>query len=58
MLFLFAAFIMSAFLYIFRTRIDLVAKLFEETSKALIDVPGIMFEPILVSVGLSIIEFF
>jgi inner membrane protein involved in colicin E2 resistance len=50
MLFLFAAFIMSAFLFIFRTRIDLVAKLFQEASKALIDVPGIMFEPLLVSI--------
>lgn len=32
----------------FRKRIILVAKLFKEASKVLIDVPGILFEPILV----------
>jgi solute carrier family 44 protein 1 (choline transporter-like protein) len=36
-------------LYLFRKRIQLVAELFKEASRALIDVPGLMFEPILVS---------
>jgi len=35
-------------LIVFHARIALVAKLFKEASKALIDVPAIMFEPILV----------
>jgi ABC-type multidrug transport system fused ATPase/permease subunit len=35
-------------LYWYRQRIQLVAKLFKEASKALIDIPGILFEPILV----------
>jgi len=36
-----------------RKRIALVAKLFKEASKALIDVPAIMFEPILVRNNLT-----
>ena len=40
--------IFIGFLIYFRKRIALVAKLFKEASKALIDVPAIMFEPILV----------
>ena len=46
--------IMGIFLIIlliwFRKRISLVAKLFKEASKALIDVPAVMFEPILVRI--------
>lgn len=34
----------------FRKRIRLVAKLFKEASKALMDVPTLMFEPILVCI--------
>lgn len=33
----------------YRKRIKLVARLFKETSKTLIDIPAVMFEPILVS---------
>jgi hypothetical protein len=36
-------------LYYFRHRIRMVAKVFKEASIALIDIPGLMFEPILVS---------
>lgn len=36
-------------LIVFRKQIALVAEIFKESSKALMDVPGIMFEPILVS---------
>ncbi|XP_070508748.1 choline transporter-like protein 1 [Chironomus tepperi] len=39
-------------LYWFRKRIRLVGKLFKETSKALMDVPSIMFEPILTLISL------
>jgi solute carrier family 44 protein 1 (choline transporter-like protein) len=35
-------------LYLFRNKIKLVAQLFKEASKALMDIPLIMFEPILV----------
>jgi len=45
--------ILIGFLIFFRKRIALVAKLFKEASKALIDVPAIMFEPILVRNNLT-----
>jgi hypothetical protein len=48
--FLVIAIIMIAVLFYFRKRINLVAKLFKEASKALIDVPSIMIEPVLVSI--------
>jgi hypothetical protein len=40
--------ILIGLLIYYRKRIALVAKLFKEASKALIDVPAVMFEPILV----------
>jgi ABC-type multidrug transport system fused ATPase/permease subunit len=42
-------------IFIFRKRIALVAKLFKETSKVLMDVPAIMFEPILVKRNLNLL---
>lgn len=39
-------------LYYFRKRIKLVAQLFKEASKALVDVPSIIFEPILTFLSL------
>lgn len=42
--------ILLVMLCVFAKRISLVAKLFKEASKALIDVPEIMFEPILVRI--------
>ncbi|CAG9810629.1 unnamed protein product [Chironomus riparius] len=42
--------VLIGFLIFFRKRIALVAKLFKEASKALIDVPAVMFEPILVRI--------
>jgi solute carrier family 44 protein 1 (choline transporter-like protein) len=47
-MFIFVALIFCGVLYYFRKKIRLVAKLFKEASKALIDIPGILFEPILV----------
>lgn len=44
----FMGIILIVLLICFRKRIALVAKLFKEASKALIDVPSIMFEPVLV----------
>ncbi|XP_070508755.1 choline transporter-like protein 1 [Chironomus tepperi] len=46
--------VLVGLLYYFRKRIVLVAKLFKEASKALIDVPAIMFEPILTFISLLI----
>ena len=43
--------VLIGFLIFFRKRIALVAKLFKEASKALTDVPAIMFEPILVRIA-------
>lgn len=44
------AVILIVLLIIFRRRIPLVATLFRVASKALMDVPAIMFEPFLVSI--------
>jgi hypothetical protein len=44
-------------LYLFRKRIALVAELFKEASRSLIDVPGVLFEPILVSRCLRLEKF-
>lgn len=41
-------------LFLFRKRINMVAKLFKESSKALIDVSGLMFEPIMTFLSLLI----
>ncbi|KAL7012095.1 hypothetical protein ACKWTF_014627 [Chironomus riparius] len=46
--------LMIFFLVYFRKRIALVAKLFKEASKALIDVTALMFEPILTFIALII----
>jgi hypothetical protein len=46
---LFAALVFIVILFCYRRRIRLVVKLFKEASLALIDVPALMFEPILVS---------
>lgn len=45
-------FILLVVLIIYRKTITLVAQIFKESSKALMDVPGIMFEPILVSANI------
>jgi hypothetical protein len=45
---LFSSVVCVAMLFWFRERIRLVAKLFKETSKTLIEIPSLMFEPILV----------
>jgi hypothetical protein len=47
-LFIVLALIFSGVLYYFREKIRLVAKLFKEAAKALIDIPTVLFEPILV----------
>ncbi|KAL7012097.1 hypothetical protein ACKWTF_014629 [Chironomus riparius] len=46
--------VLIGFLIFFRKRIALVAKLFKEASKALTDVPSIMFEPILTFISLLV----
>lgn len=51
------ALVVIAILYWFRKRIKLTAQLFKETSKALVDVPAIMFEPILTFLALLLAIF-
>ncbi|CAG9810628.1 unnamed protein product [Chironomus riparius] len=46
--------VMAIFFCCFHERIALVAKLFKEASKALIDIPAVMFEPILTFISLLI----
>jgi hypothetical protein len=40
-------------LIVFRKEVALVARIFQEASMALMDIPVIMFEPILVSFGIN-----
>lgn len=51
MIFLFPAILAIIFVFWFRHRIILIAALFKETSKALIDIPTILLEPILTFVA-------
>jgi solute carrier family 44 (choline transporter-like protein), member 1 len=48
------ALIFGLILFFFRKRIELVASLFKEASKALVDVPLIVFEPLLTFLALAI----
>ncbi|KAL7012090.1 hypothetical protein ACKWTF_014622 [Chironomus riparius] len=48
------AIVLMLLLFWFRKRIQLVAKLFKEASKALMDVPAVMFEPILTLLSLLV----
>lgn len=50
--------ILSGVLFLFRRKAGLVAKIFKESSRIMVDIPAIIFGPVLVSFEMFLLKFF